>query len=251
MHISLRHRAALPLAATAVAAILVSSPQALASTALTGSSLADATVMRAASSPAFTAENAPNPVAFRNSPNWGDASSRLPGFRTGQRMALICYEFGGPAGPYGNTLWYWAWDQSLGLVGGWVNDHYLNTPGTAAHPEPQTSSTCKQTSGSGEGQGDYSGRIFSAVNASGGIAWRNFPAWNYPASRNVGQGDLINLGCYMYGGAAGPYGNTLWYSAFDEKTDTYGWINDHYLSTPGTAASPQPQTWACYPAGSE
>jgi len=43
----------------------------------------------------------------------------------------------------------------------------------------------------------------------------------------------------------GPYGNTLWYYAADVDNNTHGWINDYYLTTPGTATAPQPQTGHC------
>ncbi|GAB3189032.1 hypothetical protein GCM10027259_59120 [Micromonospora palomenae] len=53
-----------------------------------------------------------------------------------------------------------------------------------------------------------------------------------------------------HGGApAGPYNNTLWYHAYDWQRGTHGWINDHNLNTPGTAANPQPQTEKCWYTG--
>jgi hypothetical protein len=60
----------------------------------------------------------------------------------------------------------------------------------------------------------------------------------------LANGTQVTLECYYFGGAAGPYGNTLWYEVgFDN------WVNDHYLNTPGTAVHPQPQTPRCYRAG--
>lgn len=55
----------------------------------------------------------------------------------------------------------------------------------------------------------------------------------------------MSLYCYAYGGPAGPYGNVLWYYAEDLNTQTFGWVNDHYLSTPDTAANPVPESWSC------
>lgn len=64
------------------------------------------------------------------------------GIYTGDQLILLCWKWGGP-GPTGNHLWYQASnssrnvDPSGSLEGGWVNDHYLSTPGTAINPEPQ------------------------------------------------------------------------------------------------------------------
>jgi hypothetical protein len=65
------------------------------------------------------------------------------------------------------------------------------------------------------------------------------------SSIGVNNNDTIGLACYYFGHATGPYGNTLWYLAEDISNNTYGWINDHYLNTPGTAANPDPQTPIC------
>jgi hypothetical protein len=87
----------------------------------------------------FTAVNADGGVYWRNSPNWSD-TDQIPGygFYNGDQMYLVCYSYGGAVAPYGNTLWYFAYDDSRGDTAGWVNDHFLNTPGTAASPQPQT-----------------------------------------------------------------------------------------------------------------
>lgn len=45
------------------------------------------------------------------------------------------------------------------------------------------------------------------------------------------------------------YGNTVWYLAANDKA-TVGFINDHFLDTPDTAAYPQFQTPHCASAGS-
>ncbi|MGW4523627.1 hypothetical protein [Amycolatopsis sp. NPDC004378] len=199
----------------------------------------------AAAGDRWTVVGAPSAVSFRNSPNWNDVGD-VGGFVNGQIVELSCYEFGGPAGPYSNTLWYAAYDETTDAVG-WINDHYLNTPGTATAPQPQTG-ICNDTSGYGVGDDNYSGAVFSAVDAAGTVAWRNFPNWDHASSIGFATGDAIDLGCYTFGGVAGPYRNTLWYHAYDRSRNSYGWINDHNLNTPGTAATPRPQTWECDPA---
>lgn len=97
--------------------------------------------------------------------------------------------------------------------------------------------------------------IFTAVNADGGVYWRADPNWNDAirlAGHGIYNGDQIALDCYQFGGPVAPYGNTLWYyavntSRWDSQTGNYqsGWVNDHFLNTPGTAANPQPQTLPC------
>jgi len=37
----------------------------------------------------------------------------------------------------------------------------------------------------------------------------------------------------------------LWYLAEDMNNQTFGWVNDHNLCTPDTAANPVPETWSC------
>lgn len=177
---------------------------------------------------------------WSNSPSASDLSGY--GFPANDPVYLGCYEFGGAAGPYGNTLWYWAGDNSG--VNGWINDHYLNTPGTAANPQPQT----------GECEPASSGNPFSPppytlqFNAVGSAAWSNSPSASDLSGYGFGNGNPIDLQCWEYGGPDGPYGNTLWYWAQDPANNTYGWISDHNLTTPGTAAHPQPQGWECDPA---
>lgn len=81
--------------------------------------------------------NATGGLYWRNSPNVNDRNYALPLLQNGEPMYLFCYEWGSPVGPYGNTLWYFAEDDNNGNVD-WINDHYLDTPGTAANPQPQT-----------------------------------------------------------------------------------------------------------------
>jgi hypothetical protein len=178
----------------------------------------------------WTVENSPGTYDSspnRNHPN-GDP---LP---NGTKVSLNCYYFGAPAGPYGNTLWY-----EVGF-GEWINDHYLNTPGTAASPQLQA----PHCYGAGSGEGVFYGPKFRAVNSPG--AFGNSPTAARDVSGfGVANNDVIGLGCYYYGNPTGPYGNTLWYLADDLTNHTYGFINDHYLNTPGTATNPQPQTPHC------
>lgn len=193
----------------------------------------------------FTAVNAPSTVDFRSSPNWNYAGST--GFLAGDQMGLVCWEYGGSAGPYANTLWYEAVDYTRG-GSGWVNDHYLSTPGTAAAPQPQGN----ECSPSGYGNFPYhypAGPTFTVVNTgSNGNTSGTFSNSPNPNDYNSTsgfyiEGDAVQLYCYEYGAAVGQYGNQLWYLAEDQAHGgTYGWINDHYLNTPGTAANPMPQT---------
>jgi hypothetical protein len=234
-HTSRLRRTLLPLAAAAAALTL-------------GATQAQAQA-HASAAPAVSSDwhvvNAPSTVPWRTSPNWDRTGGS--GFADNDAIHLVCADYGGPAGPYSNTLWYWATDVSRGTTG-FINDHYLNTPGTASSPQPQTGDCNPGGVGTAYDSGN---RNFHAVNAgSGGSTlefFRNSPGWNdtniYSAFLN---GDAITLHCYLFGGAAGSYGNTLWYLANDPaRGGSYGWINDHWLSTPGTAASPQPQTGHC------
>lgn len=91
------------------------------------------------SAPVFTAVDADGGVYWRYLPYWSD-SQNIPGwgFYTGNQIQLACWTTGGPAGPYGNTLWYLAANLTHPADGqGYINDHYLNTPGTAGNPQPQ------------------------------------------------------------------------------------------------------------------
>jgi hypothetical protein len=156
----------------------------------------------------------------------------------GELLNLECYFWGAPAGPYGNTLWYAAETDAAFPLEGFINDHYLNTPGTASSPAPQV----PHCTGAGSGPLAYS-KEFTAENSPGD--WSNSPSPADMTSLHISNGDTIGLLCYYYGAAAGPYSNTLWYQAYDLQTNTYGFINDHYLNTPGTAAAPDPQTYGC------
>ncbi len=86
------------------------------------------------------------------------------------------------------------------------------------------------------------------VNTEGGVYWRASPHENdYQAIAGYGEYDgyTVALECWAWGDPVGPYGNTLWYFAEQyypqpPQGDGQGWINDHYLDTPGTAASPEP-----------
>ncbi len=176
-----------------------------------------------------------SPGTWRNSPNINDTGA---GLANGSSVTLSCYYFGGPAGQFSNTLWYVA-ESSNGTVG-FVNDHYLNTPGTAAAPQPQAPH-CSPSAGTGN---VVSGSVnFTAENSPG--TWDQSPSASDGSSIGISNGNTMNLACYYFGAAAGPFGNTLWYLAEDTTNHSFGWINDHYLNTPGTAAAPQPQTPHC------
>jgi hypothetical protein len=81
------------------------------------------------------------------------------------------------------------------------------------------------------------------VNSPG--TWRLSPSLADNSSTPIGNGQSVTLTCYYWGDAAGAYNNELWYSAYDVNTGTRGWINDHYLNTPDTAANPIYETPRC------
>jgi hypothetical protein len=90
--------------------------------------------------------------------------------------------------------------------------------------------------------------LATVVNTGGGVYWRFAPQESaYQAIPGYGEYDgyTVALDCWRFGGPSGPYANTLWYfaeqySPLPAQGDGQGWINDHYLNTPGTAANPQP-----------
>ncbi|MEV4118499.1 hypothetical protein [Micromonospora sp. NPDC049645] len=70
-------------------------------------------------------------------------------------------------------------------------------------------------------------------NAVGSGSLRANPHTDYGNAGTFGAGDSMWLQCYFFGGPAGQYGNKLWYLAYDVNRNTYGWINDTNLNTPG------------------
>jgi hypothetical protein len=225
-------------AALGVISVMTLSAGALAAGASARAAETSPVTIRAGVNEHFDATNAPGTVWFRSSPNWDYPTSG--GFANGNSIGLYCYEFGGPAGPYRNTLWYYAIDNANGSKG-WINDHYLDTPGTAANPSPQTG----ECAPSGFGTRYDNGPLFAVVNVQDWQYFDNSPnvSDNDSQSGYYLNGDVVQLYCYEFGGPAGPYGNVLWYLAYDQlRGGTYGWINDHYLDTPDSAARPVPQT---------
>jgi hypothetical protein len=89
---------------------------------------------------------------------------------------------------------------------------------------------------------------FRAVDAAGGVYWRNSANWN-DTSRRSGygfyNGDVMQLQCYRWGTTTPYSANHLWYWSYDYNRGQAGWVNDHFLTTPGTAAAPQPVTLPC------
>jgi hypothetical protein len=92
------------------------------------------------------------------------------------------------------------------------------------------------------------GAIYDVVGTDGGVYWRWGP-WNSAHQAIAGYGEYdgyqVTLDCWAFGEPSGPYGNRLWYFAeqwYPQPAvgDGRGWINDHYLDTPDTAANPQP-----------
>lgn len=91
---------------------------------------------------------------------------------------------------------------------------------------------------------------YQAVDAVGGVYWRTSPDWNQSLRRpGLGfyPGDTLQLFCYQWGTTTPYSSNRLWYYASDLSRDPgyAGWVNDHFLNTPGTAANPQPVTMPC------
>ncbi len=102
---------------------------------------------------------------------------------------------------------------------------------------------------------DPSQGIFDVVNAETGVFWRNSPSWsdtNRVPGEGVYNGDEVSIECWGWGDSVGPWGNKLWYLVVDlsrgpDADGNYqeGWVNDHFLDTPGTAADPQPYGLPC------
>jgi hypothetical protein len=179
----------------------------------------------------WTVVNSPGKLDTSPNPSFQSSYS----ISNGTQLVLGCYLYGAPAGPYGNTLWY---QLQFNL---WINDHYLNTPGTAANPEPQTQHC--QGAGTGGSDEGFTPRV-TAINSPG--YWSNSLTTARDVSGiRISSGDAIFLGCYYYGAKTGPYGNYLWYFAYDNTNHTYGYINDHYLNTTDTANNPDPLTTRC------
>lgn len=176
---------------------------------------------------------------LRANPNTNRGTSGT--FGQNDEMWLQCYFFGGPAGQYGNKLWYWAYNYTRATQG-FINDTNLNTPGTAANPQPQAEPCLPAGYGS-----DYPGSVsFKVVNAPSLVVWGNSPSTMWAAGHGFANNETMRLHCYFFGGPAGQYGNVLWYLAYNVNRNTYGWINDTNLNTPGTAANPQVQTSRCW-----
>lgn len=93
---------------------------------------------------------------------------------------------------------------------------------------------------------------FTVVGADGGVYFRSAADWNTPeVTPGVGiyNGDTVVLECYNFGTTTPYSANHLWYQVVDLSRpviDGYGnhpggYVNDHFLNTPGTAANPQVQ----------
>jgi hypothetical protein len=106
------------------------------------------TSVKASGPPVFpvmnTSEQLPDGVWFRNSPTLSD-TNEVTGFGVyaGDSVQLICYAFGGPVGPYNDSLWYYADNLTRPLVSttglpniGYLNAHYINDGMAANVPDP-------------------------------------------------------------------------------------------------------------------
>jgi hypothetical protein len=87
----------------------------------------------------WTVVNASGGIYWRNSPHWND-TLRIPGDGAydGDKVFLNCWQWGDPVGPYNNRVWWEVADESRGFngtfSGGWISDHFIDTPTTANHP---------------------------------------------------------------------------------------------------------------------
>ncbi|GAA1251771.1 hypothetical protein GCM10009609_13900 [Pseudonocardia aurantiaca] len=90
----------------------------------------------------WNAVDADGGIYWRATPDWNTpVVAPGNGFYTGDMISLTCYRYGGPVGPHGNRLWYFAQNASRQVDSaseGWISDHHLDTPGTALSPQPQT-----------------------------------------------------------------------------------------------------------------
>lgn len=119
-----RRRTLLALAVTASLAVV---------SLLAGQAVIPAPAAAASTSLAYTVVDADDGVFYRTEPRW-DTPNNQPGIGiyTGDRVELICGQWGGPAGPYGNTWWHYVRNLTRPEAGsGWANDHNLDTPGVA------------------------------------------------------------------------------------------------------------------------
>lgn len=179
-----------------------------------------------------------SPGVWANSPTF--TADTGGGLGNGTQVWLKCYYRGAAEGPYGNTVWYLATD---GNTVGLINDHFLNTPGTAANPQFQTS----HCNFGGYGTEYSTNTIFHVVGSPG--VWDQSPTQADASGISIANGDTLELVCYYRGTPVGSYNNTLWYLAQDTTAHngqvSFGWINDHYLDTPDTAANPIFETMHC------
>jgi hypothetical protein len=77
-------------------------------------------------------------VYFRNSARWTDTNATPGvGVYTGDRVEVICGEFGEAYGPYSNRWWSYVANLSKPAAGkGWVNAHFINDGMPANQPSP-------------------------------------------------------------------------------------------------------------------
>lgn len=232
MRLTLARSAITAIAVAAAALLGASSAQATAVSPSQNSTAAVAQPHASCPSGQWTVENSPG--VWHLSPNASAPNDAGVALANGTCVSLYCYQYGAPYGPYGNTLWYWLPLGNAGN-GGYINDHNLNTPGTAANPQPQAPH-CPDTAA----YHDIS--YYTAFNAQNSPGyWGNSPTMAQDVSGvPIGNGDVIGLACYVYGHATGSYNNILWYWADDATNHTSGYINDHFLTTTDTAANPVP-----------
>jgi hypothetical protein len=95
-----------------------------------------------------------------------------------------------------------------------------------------------------------SGRIYSIVDADGGIYFRNSPNWGDTLGTpgvGVYTGDRVEVICGLFGEAHGPYANRWWsYVAnLSRPSAGKGWVNAHYINDGMPANQPSPGEPSC------
>ena len=191
--------------------------------------------MRSAPAPAcsrgtWQVENSPS--TFDSSPSPGHSNGVA--VANGNCLSFDRYFYGAPAGPYGDPLWY-----EVGFDY-WINDHYLDTPGTAASPRPQGSHCWPGSGSSADGESVGYGPTFMAEKLPGPLG--QLPDLRQGRVRHRDrQRQRHRPRLLLLRQRTGPYGNTLWYLAEDITNNTYGWINDPTSAPPEPRPGPSPR----------
>ncbi|HEX7299235.1 MAG TPA: hypothetical protein VF257_09510 [Solirubrobacteraceae bacterium] len=145
-----------------------------------------------------TSETPPDGVWFRYGPDPGlTTKTDGLGVYMGEHVSVKCYVHGTPFGPYGNDVWYYAYDVERPSVAGqanegWINTHYVDDGMAADQPNPAVGQCA---SGSGDG-GASAGAPQPAFPEGASIFFQ--PKGHHdptPATRTVEYGDWRAPGC--------------------------------------------------------